>query len=116
MPAAEVLESPAMTAKPGFHALVGDEFDLHVLAAQERHDEEPRLHHLAVQNIDDGGARTEVDLVGLNRGMVEEQVGRGMRRQSQSVHVEAAVVQFQIPGFIENVTVVLLGREDYDGG
>ena len=45
--ATEVLESPAMTTKPGFHALIGDEFDVHVLAARQGHDKEPRLHDLA---------------------------------------------------------------------
>jgi hypothetical protein len=71
-----MLEGPAMTAEPGFHALIGDQLCVHVLAARERHDEEPRLHDLAGMDIGDDGACTKVDLNGLGRGMVKEDRGR----------------------------------------
>jgi hypothetical protein len=105
-----------MAAQPGFHVLVGDQFGIHVLAARQVYRERLGLHNLAGVDIDDDRPCTEVDLGGLSRGMVEALVGRGRRRQSQSVHVKAAMVQFHIPGFIENVTGALVGGEDYDGG
>ena len=73
--AAEMLESPAMAAQPGFYALVGDQFGVHVLAARERHDEEPRLHDLAVMDVGDDGACAKVDLGGLGWRMIKEDGG-----------------------------------------
>jgi len=73
--AAEVLESPAMTAQPGFHALVGDQFGVHVLAARERHDEEPCLHDLAGMDVGDDGACAKVDLGGLGWRMIKKDGG-----------------------------------------
>lgn len=78
------------------------QFEVPVIGARQ-------LHPIADMGVDDDGW-------GIGRKLVEARVGRGRRRQSRSVHVEAAVVQFQILGVIENVTVVLVGRDDCDGG
>ena len=42
--------------------------------------------------------------------------GQGSRREFRSVCVEAGVRQLQIPGVIKNVTAILVGRNDCDGG
>jgi len=71
-----MLEGPAMTALPGFHALVGDLFGVHVLAARECHDEKPRLHDLFGMDVGDDGACAKVDLGGLGGRMIREDGGR----------------------------------------
>jgi hypothetical protein len=60
------------SASEAGHALVGDQFGVHVLAARERHDEEPCLHDLAGMDVGDDGACAKVDLGGLGWRMIKE--------------------------------------------